>query len=156
MFSFSGYFRRLNSFGNAAPAETAAWMAAAAAEKITVAGCTARQRKSTPHITSKAYAAIKKKSRIPTCGNKPGGKSLNFLIEVSSVMTRTSRLRYDKSPPANSKRRAGARPTIPSTLRSWNEPASATPPDQTFWSWMTVRCAGRSSLRPPGVLYAVL
>ena len=64
-----------------------------------------------------ATAAIKKKSRIPTRGNKPGGKSSNFLIEVSSVMTRTSRLRYDKSPPADSKRRAGARPTIPSTLR---------------------------------------
>ena len=47
-------------------------------------------------------------SRCESAPTKPDGKPANFLIEVSSVMTRTSRLRCDKSPPADSKLRAGA------------------------------------------------
>src|SRR6476469_7172806 len=83
-----------------------------------VAGCTARQRKSTPHNTSKArYRCHQEEVADPYARQQTRRQVVEFLIEVSSVMTRTSRLRYDKSPPADSKRRAGARPTIPSTLR---------------------------------------
>jgi S1-C subfamily serine protease len=82
--------------------------------------------RSTPNNTSKArYRCHQEEVAVPYARQQIRRQVVEFLIEVSSVMTRTSRLRYDKSPPADSKRRAGARPTIPSPLGLTLAPANS-------------------------------